>query len=189
MNETIFLQYYWVVPSLWVTLIILNRLLGNHIVTINSNLLRPEKPEGKSQRKTKINLIFILRALLAFPVMIGYWWIFTRFFKFQEIYLLLAGYHLFSYINAITIQLSSLFPQYLLLKPDNAFNEDQLQRATNALPIIKAGEYFGYFIIYLFIVFLTRSWFIAGGLISCIFAIGKHLINARKIAKTRSIPT
>jgi len=174
MNETVFLQYYWVAPSFCATLIILNRLLGNHIVNLNNKLFRSETLEGKRQGETKINFIFILRTLLVFPVMIGFWWVFTRLFDLQKICLLLAGYSLFSYINAMVLQLSSLFPQYLSLQPDKTLSEEQLQRAAHALPIIKAGDYFGYFTIYMIIVFLTRTWFIAGGLVSCMFAAGKH---------------
>ena len=191
MSETIFLTYYWVTPSLWVAFIIFNRLLGNYIVTLNRNLLNPTNLEGENQTKTKINSLFLLRALLAFPVMIFYWWIFTRFLKLQEVYLLIAGCYLFSYINATIIQLSSLFPQYLFrfFKFDNIFSKDQLHKAVNAQSVIKVGDYFGYFLIYLFVTFLTQSWFIAGGLIACIFAIGKHLLDAHKIAKVQSKPT
>jgi len=190
MSETIFLTYYWTTPTLWVILIIVNRLLGNRIATLNDSISSSVNPE-KPHTQNKINFMFLLRALLAFPAMLIFWWVFTRLLNMNEVYLLIAGYYLLSWINAITIQLSSLFMLFLFryFKLDGLFSKDELYKTANLNHVGSAAEYFGYFLIYLLVVILTQSWFMAGGLVACLFAIGKHLVNAHKIAQVRSKST
>lgn len=185
MSETIFLTYYWTTPTLWVILIIVNRLLENHIATLNDNISSSANPEIKYQTQNKIDFMFLLRALLAFPAMLVFWWVFTRLLNINEMYLIIAGYYLLSWINAITKQLSSLFLQFLFryFKLDALFSKDELHKTANLNHVGSAAEYFSYFLIYLLVVILTQSWFFAGGVVACLFAIGKHLVKAHKMVQ------
>ena len=51
--------------------------------------------------------------------------------------------------------------------------------------IVSMADYFGYFLIYLLMVILTQSWFVAGGAVACLFTIGKRLLNAQKMIKAQ----
>jgi hypothetical protein len=186
MVESIFINYFWVMPVLWVTLILFNRVLGNYIISLNQNLMNPKNPEKDNQQKTKFNFTFLLRTVLVFPVMIIYWWFFTRLFRLYEIYLLITGYFLLSLTTAIIMQLSSLFMQYFLshYKLDSVLNKDVLQISIDNKFVMKANDYLGFLLIYLIVTFLTQSWIIAGGTIACLFSFGKNVINIRNTVAT-----
>ena len=76
MVESMFINSFWTVPALWTTLILLNRVLGNYIVSLNQNLMNLENPNDYNQQKTKFSFTFLLRTVLTFPIMIIYWWFF-----------------------------------------------------------------------------------------------------------------
>ena len=178
MSETIFLTNYWLAPILWGILIIINHLLGNRIANLH---------DRNKETQNKIGFIFVLRILLAFPAMIYLWWFLTRLFSLEEAYLLFAGYSLLLWISAIIRQLSSLFVQFLshFFKYDIQFSKDDLRRITDMQHIVSVADYFGYFLIYLLMVILTQSWFVAGGAVACLFTIGKRFLNAQKMIKAQ----
>lgn len=174
MSETTFLTNYWLAPILWGILIITNHLLGKRIANLN---------DRNNATQHKIGFIFVLRILLAFPVMIYLWWFLTRLLRLEEAYLLFAGYSLLLWISAIIRQLSSLLLQFLshFLKYDIQFSRDDRMRIMDMQHIVSVADYFGYFLIYLLMVILTHSWFVAGGAIACLFTFGKHFLNAQKM--------
>lgn len=186
MNETVFSTYYWIAPTFWIVLIILNQLLGDHIATINNKMTSFANPEYKFQARNKINSLFLLRALLAFPVLIFWWWFFTRSLNLQEIYLLIVGCLLLSRVNAIIFQIGNLLLNFLFryYRLDTLFSKDEMFKTATLKHIGPTAEYFSYLLIYLLVVIFTQSWFFAGGSIACIFDIGRHLLSIPKMRRS-----
>lgn len=176
--EELFLKYYWLAPAIWIVVTITNRILGIFITKLNQQTIGFTPPHNEGQW----GIVYIIRLLLFVPLIICLWWLSTDVLALNEIYLLAAGYQLLLWSTAVIRQLSSLLSQYLFRKfqLEPVINENNLPRIQKLQSITSAGDYFNYFLIYLIITILTQSWFIAGGTLSCLVNVIRHINKAQK---------
>ena len=182
--EELFLMYYWLAPVIWIVVTISNRLLGISIARFNQKTVGYILPSNEGQW----SIVYIIRLVLFIPLIIYFWWLSIKVLTLNELYLLVAGYQLLLWTTAIIRQLASLLSHYLFqrFQLEPVINKNSLPKIQKLQSIISAGDYFNYFLIYLVITILTQSWFVAGGTISCLVNVIRHINKAQAISDTSS---
>jgi len=182
--EELFLKYYWLVPAIWIVVTISNRILGIFIAKLNKRTVGFVPPSNEGQW----GIVYIIRLLLFIPLIIYFWWLSTKVLALNEIYLLIAGYQLLLWTTAVIRQLSSLLSHYLFqrFQLEPVINENNLSKIQKLQSVTSAGDYFNFFLIYLVVTILTQSWFIAGGMLSCLVNVIRHINRAQSSADISS---
>ena len=180
--ENLFIKYFWLAPIFWIVVTVANRILGRRIAAINQETIGYVSLEFKES----LGFLYILRLFLFIPVIIYFWWFFTKFLAWDDVYLYLAGYHIVLWCTAVIRQLSTLFLHSLFIRSrlDRLFDKEELLKTMKINYTGSAAEYFGYFLVYLLVVVLTQSWFIAGGATACLIAVLRYIRKATKTAET-----
>jgi hypothetical protein len=177
--ENLIITYFWLAPVCWIVVTLSNRVLGKRIAAINQETLGYVSPEYKAS----LSILYWLRVFLFIPAIIYFWWFFTKFTALDFMYLVIAGYFLVLWSTAVIRQLSNLFLQALIqrLRLDAIFSKDELLKTMKLTHIGAAADYFCYFLIYLLVIILTQSWFVAGGAIACLVNVFRYI---RYVGKT-----
>ena len=180
--EELFLKYYWLAPAIWIVITISNRLLGILVAKLNQKTVGYIPPTNEGQW----GVVYIIRLALFIPGIIYVWWFFTSVIALGEIFLLVAGYQLLLWTTAVIRQLANLLSHSLFQKLQFAppIKKDNLEKAYKLQSVTLAGEYFSYFLIYLLITILTQSWFIAGGVLSCLVNAIRYVNKVQKTTDT-----
>lgn len=180
--EELFLRYYWLVPVIWIVITTSNRILGITIAKLNQKTVGviPLSSEGQW------GIVYIIRLVLFIPLIICFWWLSTKVLTFNEIYLLVAGYQLLLWMTAVMRQFSSLLSHYLFqrFQLEPVINKNDLSKTQKLQSVTSVGDYFNYFLIYLIVTVVTQSWFFAGGTLSSLVNVFRHINNAQASADT-----